>query len=81
MNPRAHKIVKELEAMRASHGLAGVIAPSHQNPLIAELQVIVAEEQEKSAAKLERFTCWLIYFTIALVFIGIIQIIIMFCKP
>jgi len=52
-----------------------------QRPIMAKIQVILAEEQAKSAAKLERFTCWLVYFTIGLFFLGIVQIILMFCKP
>lgn len=38
----------------------------YQHPLIAEMQVILAEEQSKSAAKMERFTLWLIVLTVVL---------------
>jgi hypothetical protein len=45
---------------------------------MAELMVVLAEEQAKSAAKLERFTFWLVCLTGALIFIGVVQIILMF---
>jgi hypothetical protein len=44
------------------------------------LDVRISDEQAKSAAKMERFTWWLICFTVALVFIGVIQIVGIFCK-
>ena len=47
----------------------------------AELLVHLSEEAEKQADKMARFTRWLIYFTVALVFIGIVQNVIMFLKP
>jgi hypothetical protein len=52
---------------------------SHQFQFGAHaMTVCIAEEQAKSAAKLERFTFWLLGLTGALFFIGIIQIILMF---
>jgi hypothetical protein len=43
------------------------------------LDIRLAEDAAKSAGKLERFTYWLVCLTIALVFIGVVQIIMMFC--
>jgi len=57
----------------------GLSQDSLQAPYIAQLHVILAEEQAKSAAKLERFTFWLVCLTGALIFIGVVQIILMFC--
>jgi len=50
-----------------------------QRPLMATIQFLVAIDQAKSAAKLERFTFWLIVLTIALVVVGGIQIALMIC--
>ena len=43
------------------------------------LQVRIAKEQAVSANKMERFTWWLVCLTWALIFIGVIQIILMLC--
>jgi hypothetical protein len=67
MNPKAHKIVESLGQMVGSDVYSATIAPSRQMPLMAELLVIVAEEQEKSALKVERQTDKLICLTWALV--------------
>jgi hypothetical protein len=45
------------------------------------LDIRLAEDAGRTADKLARFTRWLICFTVALVFIGIVQIVIMFLKP
>jgi hypothetical protein len=44
------------------------------------LEIRLAEDAQKQADKLARFTFWLICFTVALVFIGVIQVVIMFSK-
>ncbi|HEY1718841.1 MAG TPA: hypothetical protein VGH42_11205 [Verrucomicrobiae bacterium] len=46
---------------------------------IARLHALVAEQQAKSAKKLERFTWLLVCLTGALIFIGVVQIVLMFC--
>jgi hypothetical protein len=43
------------------------------------IQVDLALTQIMAAKKLERFTCWLIGLTVALIFIGVVQIVLMFC--
>jgi len=56
---------------------AGYSPDSQQSPFMAELHALIAEEQSKSAAKLERFTWWLVCLTSALIFIGVVQIVLM----
>lgn len=43
----------------------------------AEVMALIADEQAQSAAKLERFTGWLVRLTVALIFIGIVQVVLM----
>ena len=50
-----------------------------QRPLMAAIQVLIAEEQAKSAQKLERFTFWLIVLTVVFIVIGIGQVALMLC--
>ena len=45
------------------------------------LEIRLAEDASQQADKLARFTFWLICFTVALVFIGFVQIVIIFLKP
>jgi hypothetical protein len=52
-------------------------AVTTQTSDLAEVMALVAEEQAQSAAKLERFTRWLVRLTVALIFIGLVQIILM----
>jgi hypothetical protein len=71
---KIENLIKEMVKLMASgDGDRG------QRPLMAGIQVLIAEEQAKSAAKLERFTFWLIVLTIALVLVGGIQIALMIC--
>jgi hypothetical protein len=83
MNQEAHDIVDELKTFDDKPKGGGVYEVTGALSFLAfrtaRLQVLLAEEQERSAAKLERFTKWLVYFTIGLFFLGIIQIILMFC--
>ena len=88
MNPKARDLVEELKKLQASTQYQAMMSPSRQASLMGELLVLLAEEQEKAAAKLEeqtlvliRFTKLLVGLTWALVFIGIIQIVTMFWKP
>lgn len=66
---RIGDIIRLMQGLRNSG-----TAEREQLPLMAELMSLIAEDQAQSAAKLERFTCWLIVLTVALVFIGLIQI-------
>jgi hypothetical protein len=50
-----------------------------QRPLMARLLKIVAEDQAESAAKMERFTFWLIVLTIVLIVVGVGQVVLMLC--
>jgi hypothetical protein len=43
----------------------------------AEVMALIADEQAQSAAKMERFTGWLVRLTVALIFIGIVQVVLM----
>ena len=45
----------------------------------ARLHAILADQQADSAAKMERFTFWLIVLTIVLVVIGVGQVALMLC--
>ena len=66
MNTEAHAILKKMEELRPQVGWK---APQSQVDLTIEfagLLVILADESAKSAAKLERFTRWLVGLTVAL---------------
>jgi hypothetical protein len=91
MNPEAHKIIEKMEKLipeidsinTNNHPAINNVLSIHSSRLL----VILAEEQEKSAEKLEqqtliliRFTKLLVGLTWALIFIGVIQITMMFCK-
>ena len=91
MIPRAREIVQKLDEIKATSGPEALWRPTQQSALMAELMVIVAEEQEKSAAKLEqetarlvdetvelrRLTRGLYFFTIIVAGFALIQIFIM----
>jgi hypothetical protein len=71
---KIENLIREMVKMMASgNGDRG------QRPLMAGIQLLIAEEQAKSAAKLERFTFWLIVLTVGLIIVGGIQIVAMFC--
>jgi type VI protein secretion system component VasF len=66
MDPIAREIIrKHLNDMYAMRGAPN--GDKNQRPLMAEIQFAIAEEQAKSAAKLERFTRWLVALTVALI--------------
>jgi hypothetical protein len=88
MTSEAHKIVEEMEKLRAVTVHQATIWPTHQSHLMSRLLVLLAEEQERAAAVLEKqtdrlvkFTKLLILLTVALVFVGVIQIAMMVFKP
>jgi hypothetical protein len=72
MNPQAHKLVEALDKMKAEHGLAGVIAPSHQTPLMAALLVMIAEDMDKQTRRIIRLTWGLLILTAALLVFTIV---------
>jgi hypothetical protein len=70
MNPEAERIIGLMKQLapddfvdRNDHARVHV----YQTRYLAQLMTIVAEEQEKSAAKVQRQTTWLIFLTWALV--------------
>jgi len=82
MNQEAHDIVDELKKFHNQPKGGAVWETNNAMSFLAfrtaRLQVLLAEDQERSAAKLERFTWWLVCFTVGLVFIGVVQIVLMF---
>ena len=66
MNPRARELVKALDDIKAKYGPEDVWRPTQQTALMAELMVLLAEEQEKSSQILVRQTGWLIRLTWAI---------------
>jgi hypothetical protein len=79
---RIEAILKELPSC------GGDTPENRRDQLVAMLHSLIAEQQAKSAEKLEqqtivliRFTKLLVGLTWALIFLGIIQIVMMFCKP
>ena len=88
MTSEAHKIVEEMEKLKATTVHQATIWPTHQAHLMSRLFVLLAEEQERAAAVLERqtnrlvkFSKLLIWLTAALIFVGVIQIVMMIFKP
>ena len=87
MNPEAHRIVEELLAFSLT-GKTGSVQSSTEAVCFialrtARLQVVLAEEQEKAAARMEqqtdrvvRFTKGLYWFTAALLLLGVVQIVV-----
>jgi hypothetical protein len=92
MNPEAHKIVEELRIFSVTAKSTSLQDTANAIAFLAfrtaSLQILLAEEQEKAAVKLEqqtfvliRFTKILVGLTWALIFIGVVQLVMMFCKP
>jgi hypothetical protein len=79
MNPEARKIVQDLETLTKTAKATEAESQSWSRFIAwrtAALQVILAEEAEKQAAKLTYFTWVLVAFTIALVVIAISQMVV-----
>jgi len=60
MNPEAHKIIDELESLTKTTRVTEAESQSWSRFIswrTARVQVILAEEAEKAARKLECFTC------------------------
>jgi hypothetical protein len=55
-----------------------VVSREWMNRARMALDIRLAEDASKSAQKLERFTFWLVCLTAALIFIGIIQVVLIF---
>ena len=80
MITEAHKILDDMKRWRPRDDDCSPDS-KHLRAMLdsSRLSVVVAEEQARSADKLERFTFWLIVMTIALVVIGGVQIALMIC--
>lgn len=82
MNPEVQTIIRRMEQLVPEIDSININNhPAMNNALTilsSRLLVLLADEQAKSAAKMERFTWWLVCFTIALVFIGVVQTVRMF---
>ena len=79
MNTEAHAILDKMQKLRPQVGWK---APESQVELtieFASLLVVLADQSAESAAKMERFTFWLIVLTVVLVIIGGVQVALMFC--
>ena len=76
MNPRAKELIEEMRKLQAESVIDGMRFHTHQVPLMAELQVIVAESQEKSAETLEHYTRTLTRLTWALVCLAIVLLVV-----
>jgi hypothetical protein len=84
MNPRSKEIVKEMYSLEPRLYMDAGPHQNRQTALMGELLVILAEEQEKSSAKMEkqtdkivRLTWALFWLTLALVFVAAVQLYIM----
>jgi hypothetical protein len=75
MNPRAKELIGEMRKLQAESVIDGMRFHTHQVPLMAELQVNVAESQEKSAETLEHYTRTLIRLTWGLVSLAIVLLV------
>jgi hypothetical protein len=80
MITEAHKILEDMKRWRPREDDNSPDS-KHLRAILdsCRLSVVVAEQQADSAAKLERFTFWLIVLTVVLVVIGGVQVALMFC--
>jgi hypothetical protein len=79
MNKEAHAILEKMQKLRPQVGWK---APESQVEIIIEfasLLVLLSDDSSKSAAKMERFTFWLILLTVVLIVIGVGQVALMLC--
>ena len=78
MTQEAHDIVAELKKFEEKPKGGGVYEVTGALSFLAfrtaRLQVLLAEEQARSAAKLERFTLWLIILTVVLIVVAIVSL-------
>ena len=76
MNPRAKELIEEMRKLQAESVIDGMRFHTQQVPLMAELQVIIAESREKSAETLEHYTRTLTRLTWALVCLAIVLLVV-----
>ena len=93
MDPKADDLIVEMEKLRAENLTESYMFPTRQAHLMAQLLVLLAKEQEQSADKMEqqterliqqtdilvKFTRWLYGLTVALLILGVIQLVTAFC--
>ena len=76
MNPRANELIAEMRKLQAESVVDSMRFHTHQVPLVAELQVILAESQEKSAQTLDHYTRTLTRLTWGLVSLAIVLLVV-----
>ena len=81
MNPNIHSIVEDMQQHSPKNPLAASDIHNYMSAQMSRLLALLAEESEKRTKKMIWFTIAIFALTSALLFIGIVQIIMMIVKP
>ena len=77
MNPEIHSIVKTMLGLSKEDAYAESDKHTRQLALMGRLLSLLAKESERQSKKMIRFTKAIVALTCALIFIGIVQIVMM----